>query len=295
MRLMTLRLLQKFGIRHFRARSSVNQPFICHVGDSLGQNPFYNSTTFRDELVLMAAWCQQFAHPIIFDVGGHVGFVSTQLVQLLRHTQPQVFSFEPVPYTFSKLLTTIQLLDLESYIYPICSALSDKPGLVQLSYSTWDTMLAQIVNETPNGRVGNKVTWANATTLDLAVANVGRQPHLIKVDVEGHEVKVFKGATNLLSLEEPPALHFELNPTTLREAGHEPSELAQQLARYDFFYVSESDGLRDVPLRFGQPIEDLTTVQWVINIFAVPKTNTAQQHWQRTLPEAKKLLCSFKR
>ena len=55
-------------MKHFRAQSALNQPYICHIGDSNGENPYYNLESSCMEVVLMAAWCRQFANPVILDV-----------------------------------------------------------------------------------------------------------------------------------------------------------------------------------------------------------------------------------
>src|SRR5437764_4470977 len=103
-RLYTLRLLRGLRVKHFRAKSSLNLPYICHVGDSLGESPYYNPDSHRSEIVLMSAWCEQSSEPVILDVGGHVGFVATQLALLLHGKCPKIYSFEPVPYTFCRLI-----------------------------------------------------------------------------------------------------------------------------------------------------------------------------------------------
>lgn len=108
LRLLTVKVLRTLGVKHFRAQSGTGQPFICHLGDSNGENPYYNFASSRAEIVLMACWCRQFEEPIVFDVGGNVGFIATQLAQLLRERRPRIFSFEPVPFTFERLLSSVR-------------------------------------------------------------------------------------------------------------------------------------------------------------------------------------------
>src|SRR5437879_1510308 len=98
LRQLSLLLLKSFGLTQFRSTSGLNLPFIVHLRDSFGEMPYYNLHTHRAEIVVMAAWCRQMENPLIFDVGGHVGFIATQLAQLLNDKKPQIYSFEPVPY-----------------------------------------------------------------------------------------------------------------------------------------------------------------------------------------------------
>src|SRR5438067_2521808 len=98
----SLRFLRSLGIRHFRSRSSLGHPFVCHLGDSLSENPFYNAELFRCELELCRALLQDQCEPVVFDVGAHAGFWSTQLAQMLQR-KVSIYAFEPAPMTFRRL------------------------------------------------------------------------------------------------------------------------------------------------------------------------------------------------
>lgn len=300
-RILTLRSLQRLGIKHFRAHGGLNQPFVCHVGDFRGENHYYNYEVCRAEIVLMYAWCQQFDRPVIFDVGGNVGFIATQLAQLLQDKDPSIFSFEPVPHTFQKLLQSVSLLHLEKKVYPVCCALSDKPGLLRMVYSEWSSMLAQMLTQESSSSIEkslnakepvHKVAWINALTLDQVTIGLGKVPHLIKVDVEGHEVNVFRGAKDVFSSKEPPAVCFELNPPVLDEAGFEVSDLTKELAGYQFFYIDDEVGHHQ--REFGDPIDDLTEIDWACNIFAVPATESAAIRWNIAIAQAEHMLSSLR-
>ena len=129
----------------------MRRTLLAAIGDSNGENPYYNRSANCVEIVLMAAWCRQFVQPVILDVGANVGFIATQLAQILRPQSPRVFSFEPVPFTFQRLLASVRLLGLEDFVYPVCGALSDVAALRHITYSKWNTMFAQ-VTETMNPR-----------------------------------------------------------------------------------------------------------------------------------------------
>jgi FkbM family methyltransferase len=279
-----LRFLKYLGVREYRARSSLGLPFIVHLGDFLSENPYYNPSTHRTEILLIASWCQQVEQPIILDVGGHVGFIATQVAQLLKDKHPRIYSFEPVPHTFVRLLETVRLLNLQHSTFPICCALSNKAGLVQISYSEWNSMLAQVFVQEPNPRAGDKVASSNALTLDQVVDSIGKTPDLIKVDVEGHETKVFEGGLGVFSQQEPPALCFELNPLTLSEAGLNAAALQKPIRKYDFYYINDFQERR---MELGVPIGDLTKIDWVCNIFGVPSTDHSTSRWKAALQETR--------
>jgi FkbM family methyltransferase len=208
----TLRFLKALGINQFRSDSGLGLPFIVHLGDSFGEMPYYNLQSHCAEINLMAAWCRQVENPLILDVGGHVGFIATQLAQLLANKKPLIYSFEPVPYMFKRLFESVRALGMEHTIVPVCAACSNEPGLVQLSYSEWDSMFAQVFVTTPNRRVGDKTALATALTIDQIAASLGKVPDLIKVDAEGHEVNILEGGREVLACPSAPALCFEFNP-----------------------------------------------------------------------------------
>lgn len=287
LRRFSLAILKLLGIKKFRSTSGLHLPFIVHLGDSFGEMPYYNSGTHCQEILLMAAWCRQVQNPLILDVGGHVGFIATQLAQLLKDREPQIYSFEPVPYTFRRLFDSVHALGLEHSIVPLCAALSNRAGLVQLAYSAWDSMFAQVILTTPNLRIGDKIAWSTAVTLDHTVEIIGRPPDLVKLDAEGHEVEIFKGGHYTLSQSVAPALCFELNPLTLSEAGANNFFVEEQLANYHFYYISDFEHQRR---KFGEPIKALHAIDWVCNVFGVPKTNVADNRWRVAIEEARKTL-----
>lgn len=276
----TIRLLKFFGVKQFQARSGIDQPFICHLGDFMGEGPFINADAHRSEVLIMAAWCDQFERPIVFDVGGNVGFVATQTALLLMDKSPSVYSFEPVPYTFRRLVDSVRRLELEEFVHPICTAMSAAPGLTRLSYSETNTMLAQVFKDEPNKRVGDKVAFASVLTIDQTAAAMNALPCLIKVDVEGHEVEVFKGAKLMLSQPEAPGICFELNPLTLSESLTTVDELVRLFDGYEFYYVNDFEGQR---MEFGEQIAGIDKIDWVCNVFAVPRTDAALNRWQAAL------------
>jgi FkbM family methyltransferase len=290
LRVLVIRSLKYLGIQHFQARSGINKPFICYLGDFIGEGPFVNAHVCRAEILCMAAWCEQFETPVIVDVGGNCGFVATQIALLLKSKHPLIFSFEPVPYTFKRLIHSVNSLKLDEYVFPVCMALSNEAGLARISYFESNTMLAQVFDGKPNKRVGDKIAVAGVLTLDQVAAVTGA-PTLIKIDVEGHEAKVLEGARNMLSSDEAPAVCFELNPITLSESGASVSKLVSLLGDYEFFYIDDFEGQR---IKFGEKLDDIRKVDWVCNIFAVPSTELSQKRWQTTLAKSEKALASLR-
>ena len=120
------------------------------------------------------------------------------------------------------------------------------------------------------------MTWANAIPLDTFCALVGSRPSLVKIDAEGSEPAVLRGAAQLLARSEPPALLFEFNPITLAECEEHIDTLGASLTGHILYYV---DDLRGQMLPFGEMVENLRRISWICNLFAVPRADAAIRCW----------------
>src|SRR5262245_40279891 len=89
-RLAWLRLLDAGGVRTITSISGLGHPFVCHIGD-LAEHPFYDRRACRHELQLAAAWLDGIVAPVVYDVGANVGFVATQLAQMLPSATVHAF------------------------------------------------------------------------------------------------------------------------------------------------------------------------------------------------------------
>jgi FkbM family methyltransferase len=133
---------------------------------------------------------------VVYDVGAHAGFHSLYCA-LLAGPTGRVIAFEPDPEaidTLSREISANPGLRVEI----IRCALSDSIGTLQLDTSI-DTSQATI---RPSGAV-----QIESQTIDALVTG-GRlpPPDIIKIDVEGHEGHVLRGATDTLRKHKPIVL-----------------------------------------------------------------------------------------
>jgi FkbM family methyltransferase len=286
LRLLSLRALGLLGIRRIVSTSGLGYKFVCHIGD-LAEFPFYHRRAFESELAICSAWLQQDDRPVVYDVGANVGFFATHLAQMLASWSPQIYAFEPVPTTFIKLVQSVQRLGLHDVVHPVGAAVTDHAGPVRIAYSDRNSMYAQVTSDGPNPRVGSRVAHAAGITLDRFQAYAGERPALLKIDVEGSEVAVLRGAEGLLSRPDRPAIMLEHNPTTLSECGVPLRSLHALLSGYALHYVDDLDGQR---MPFGNPIAAPEHVDWTCNLFAVPRVEGASARWTGALQRAKRQL-----
>jgi FkbM family methyltransferase len=277
-RLAWLKALNVVGVTRFVARSGLGYEFVCHTGD-LANFPFYYRRAYRAELKLCVAWLQGEDSPVVYDIGANGGFFSTHLAQMLAARAPRVYAFEPVPATFAKLAQAVQRLDLSASVVPVPAAVVDNPGPVRISYSERNSLLARVSPRGLNPRVGDKLAQARGITLDEFCASVEAFPQLLKIDVEGSETAVLRGARDLLSRPDRPAVLFEYNPVALTESGSSVQALLDLLAGYAVHYVDDLAGQK---IPFGDPVE-AGEIDWTCNLFAVPLTPFAASRWASVL------------
>jgi FkbM family methyltransferase len=278
MRLAWLKALHAVGVTRFVATSGLGYDFVCHTGD-LANFPFYFRRAYQAELELCAAWLHAEDSPVVYDIGANAGFISTQLAQMLAGRTPKIYAFEPVPATFAKLAQSVERLGLTASVHPVPAAVVDSPGPVRISYSEKNSLLAQVSPRGLNARVGDKLAPAKGITLDQFCASVEAFPKLVKIDVEGSEVAVLRGARSLLSRPDRPAILIEHNPVTLRESGYSLRTLIDLLPGYAFHYVDDLGGQK---IPFGHPIE-VEKIDWTCNLFAVPLAESSADRWASVL------------
>jgi FkbM family methyltransferase len=282
-----LEIARAFGARQFVARSGLGVPFVCHMGDFFGENPFYNRRLSAPELRLAQAWLRTQTRPVVIDVGANVGYWSTQLAQLLGPQQPVIYSFEPAPDTYCRLVKSVEALDLEAAVFPIGAAVSSSHSIVSLSFNPKDSGYAQVGDGALNKRAGDRIAKVVAVTLDRFVADLELQPDLVKIDVEGGEIRVLRGAAAMLSSARKPALSFELFPQALAETGSDRSAFPILLEGYEFYYIDDFEGQRR---KFGSRVEDLNAVDWTCNLFAIPIGDHFRARFASAAEDARSML-----
>lgn len=149
-----------------------------------------------------------------FDVGANIG-VYTRELSALAGPQGRVKAFEPVPETFVALSNNVRRLGLTN-VEVFNAAISDHHGRVAMSVPMRD-------DGTPNlyrAQVGEGDA-VPCFPLDSVLERVD----FIKIDVEGHEFEVLKGAAELLRAHRPQLLVETEQPAVfsfLGDLGYSP-------------------------------------------------------------------------
>lgn len=132
-------------------------------------------------------------HPgaVYFDVGTHAGFLAL-LASRLVGTQGQVHCFEPVPANVETLRRNIAMNDAQNIVVHEL-ALGDCDGT-----TTMDMTGRNITASLRSDGSGEEVRVARLDSLTELPT-----PHLVKVDVEGAEAQVLRGAQGMFKRQLP--------------------------------------------------------------------------------------------
>jgi FkbM family methyltransferase len=129
----------------------------------------------------------------LYDIGANVGAYSL-VANAVAQGMARIFAFEPGFATFKELCLNIQLNRAERAIVPLPFALADRAALRTLRYSDPSPGAAQHTWEGEQG-VGALGILTPVFNLDSIVEFLGiPPPNLMKLDVDGPELKVLNGA-----------------------------------------------------------------------------------------------------
>jgi len=161
---------------------------------------------------------------VVIDVGANVGYYALTAAMGVG-SAGRVVAFEPAPTTAARLRENAALNGF-SNLTVVQAAVSDRPGTsrFQLAHSPE----ASSLYNTGLDAVGS--VEVRLATLDHLATEVGLdRVDLIKIDAEGAEVAVIRGARHLLSRADAPRVIIEANPVTLQAAGESVASLRVEM------------------------------------------------------------------
>lgn len=173
---------------------------------------------------------------LFWDVGANVGYFS-KLASTEVGSSGEVMAFEADPENFKALCGNTER---DGNILPLHTAVTDKNGSVSLSRSTHACCHSTVDTDNYISGVTKKVP---AQTLDmLSEEYLTRHTiKLVKIDVEGAEIDVLKGAKNILAGGIIKNMIIEYCPRIMNNAGYEIIELYTLLAAHFELRVIEEE------------------------------------------------------
>ena len=159
---------------------------------------------------------------LFVDVGSNVGGY-TVLASAVAGARS--IAFEPVPETYTELLRNVRLNSIDSLVQAHCCALGEAAGTVRMTAGRGG--LNHVVM---NGEAAITVE-VEAARLDTVLA--GAECRLMKMDAEGFELNILRGAPETLARPSLHALIVELNGSGGRY-GINDDDVHREIASFGF-------------------------------------------------------------
>jgi FkbM family methyltransferase len=146
----------------------------------------------------------------VIDVGANVGLWSAALISAARQAgrlaDIRLHAFEPSSYTFRRMSETLVGCGVAMYQ----AGLSDRVGHAILHVAGPGAGINSL--HRPDGVVGVSTEQVAITTLDEHARQSGLDSvALVKIDTEGHDLAVLRGACELLARQRIAVVQFEYN------------------------------------------------------------------------------------
>jgi FkbM family methyltransferase len=167
----------------------------------------------------------------MFDVGGNLGLMAIPVLNSVPECT--VVSFEPSPNSLPFLRRTIAGAGFGDRWRLVERALGATPHRADFSLSRPEDGLYDGLKSTGRAAEAGRAQ-VDVTTLDAEWNDLGRPPvSTIKIDVEGGELDVIRGATECLKATRPTIL-IEWNATNLAPYRVEPASLLEVARNIDY-------------------------------------------------------------
>jgi FkbM family methyltransferase len=193
------------------------------------------------------------------DIGAHLGYFSLLAASRIG-AHGRIFAFEPAPPSRELLQKTVRENGLADLITVVPCAVSDAPGHVFFQLND-DAMLNRIGDQAE----GPDRIQVETESLDHYFASQGFPPvDLIKIDVEGHELGVFRGMTELNRRNPRLKLVFEYGNTA--DGTAVLTEL-QRLGFNRFYLLHEAGQVLNLPDQLPL-LNQLAAEHYYVNVLA---------------------------
>jgi FkbM family methyltransferase len=254
----------RFRLNKIRSNGEIIRQFPednLTIGGLSGFSEFHSCANFISNAERKFLNRFSFADGPIIDVGANLGIFSLLLAR--RFPDRIIYAFEPNPSTFEAMRANLSRNRCPK-VQAHQKAIASSDGEISFQANPVDRATTHIVvGDSPIDHQEIPIVHVPSVTLDSFIES---QPicevALLKVDVEGYEEIVFKGAERLLSTGIAKTIYYEVDPARTRKAGFDPAAASRRLLahRYKLHTPDDSGRLRPVELSH---IEHVTCENWV--------------------------------
>lgn len=192
-------LINKFETKNLEYNYIGSTKLIIKKGFSSAELQYYTGLFDFVEMGFLLHFLRK--DDVFVDVGANVGVYS---LLASGHIGAKTIAYEPVPSTFNYLKENIEINNLQHNATLMNIGIADTVGSLSFTSKLGAVNHVLSANETSESCIEVPVD-----TLDNTL--IGINPSLIKIDVEGYETMVIKGAFNTLKKPSLKGIIIELN------------------------------------------------------------------------------------
>jgi FkbM family methyltransferase len=167
---------------------------------------------------------------VVFDVGANLGRFALQAARAVG-PEGQVHAFEPTADILRRLSHNAALNALDNVV-AVRAAVAEQPGDVTLHQCDRITEINSIYGAQTD--LYDDRPWHTTTVPCISLDSYCREQDIghvdfVKIDVEGAELSVLRGARELLDGDQAPLLLVEFFPAAMERAGYDEDVLRAEL------------------------------------------------------------------
>lgn len=194
--------------KHKAELSQVTEFLLSHALSARGYNNFRNNEESGESFFItevLAKWRPK----LCIDVGANVGNYS---LEILKATESHVIAFEPLPLAFHSLVQSTQNFLDRIKLENLGIGESNEELAIHFNPDTSEHASFSVEVDKVSYLNNFKEVTVPVVTLDSYFEqNSIREVDLIKIDVEGFETEVFRGAIQVFSEVRPKFVQIEFN------------------------------------------------------------------------------------
>jgi FkbM family methyltransferase len=223
--------------------------FPFYLGDEVGESWYLNLNRLSPEMQFM----KRMVSPgdLIYDVGAHHGFTTLFLAHWAGPTG-KVVGFEASPHNAVILNRNIRI-NHQTNVKVESQAVGARSGKIFIS-----NFFNTDINAENTG-----IREVTMTSLDEY--SQGNMPAIIKIDVEGYEIEVLKGAREVLTF--LPKLAIEVHVPQMKQFDCVPVDLFRYIDRSAYSFWLQRNGKED-PVPYH---DEMIQGEAQVHLYAVPK------------------------
>lgn len=236
---------------------SKNAKLVCYPESSYGSFVVYANFPEYEEMEFIKHTIKN--GDTVIDVGANIGAIS--ILSATSGNKTKVYAFEPTVDLFPYIEENINVNKFQSRIFVVQKAVADKNGTLNFVIES-SSEINHIATKGSSAHTTQKVA---CITLDTFVKQKNiSHINFLKVDVEGAELFVFKGAKKLLQKNNIDIILFELNKN-IELFGYAPKDMLKFLKNNNYFVFKFTENNK-LTL-----VKDLGKVYKTTNLIAVKK------------------------